>query len=162
MFKEKKQGDYIHLLEIDIKTGEAKYHKATITEINDPKFETNTFGAVDYTKPARIEISVELSDGSKQTFARINPENNFSIGGKYRISTSKEMLRSELDKIIEEKQDHINRVEEYKQIVESCNEALQEMGVVNIPSETDKRLNKLESNIYDLTSMVQRLIDNRR
>lgn len=158
MFKDKKIGDSIYILEIDAKTGKPKLHNATVSEISDANYETNAFGSIDYTKGKKIELKAELSDNSVLPFAGINPDNNLAIGGKYRISTDKDRIHEEVKRIYEDKQEHINRIEEYKDVVEECKEVMQELGIVAIPVETDKRLDTLEKGMKDIQSMLSDFI----
>lgn len=157
MFKDKKSGDIIHILEIDSSGGKPTYHTATVSEVSEPKYTTSAFGVPDYASGFKMEIKAELKDGTILPFAGINPDNNFAIGGKYRISTEKERIHEEVKRIYEEKSEHVSKVDQYKEVMSECESIMQELGVITIPRETDARLEKLESNVNDIKDLLKKL-----
>lgn len=168
MFTNVKNGDVVYCIELDLNNGSPKFHKASVVSVNieDKKVTPKDFS--DFTKPAVTEkmmnIIIEVAGADKE-FSGLNPECDYFIGGRFRVSTDKEKLVKDIKSIKDEKQQHISKMEEYKEVVEKCDTAFEEIGFVDMTpvapeemKEVKKQLGSLDARVNGLDGKMDQIL----
>lgn len=163
MFKDLKQGNAIYVLKTNAETGEPTYYEGSITKINLPQ--PNTLGSsMNYPfNPSYVKsvmgFNVNIDSNGDKIFDMVNPETDYFTSGAYTVSTSKEKINQDVKNILSGARMHINKMDLYKKVAAKASSVLQEIGLVNNITETDKRIANLEDTVLSMNDNIKALAD---
>lgn len=160
-FEELQNGGHVHVIEFDIKSGQPKYICGVITDIGEkisrnPVSTSSPIPALanmlgqqpDKSKEEEkiFNLRIELNGEEKEFQKVVTSSDYFSIG-RFKVSTDKEKIFKEIKALREENQTYLNNVEKYKSMVEACDIALQDIGYVDLSSNSSAEIKELKTNM---------------
>jgi hypothetical protein len=153
MFKDIIDGNSIYVLDIDPKTGMPEYYVGTLVTKSSIRSKMNNLLQTE----TEFDITVEICDGVTKEFCGVNPNGDYAISGRYRISGSKSNLQSELQRVYDETSKHVSNFEFYKSITVKCEQIMGELGLSN--SNYDLRMKQLEAKYDSITASLKTIMD---
>ena len=160
LFKDIKEGDEVYMLEINPSTNVPTYMVGKITGITNPSAHpipiSNPLNFGSFSTSIDVIISVE--DQEDKQFTSISTNNDYITAGKYRVATTKEKLNSEVKRIYEEANKHINNMDNYRSITEASSNILQQIGYVSPSSIAETKMSQVENKIDSLSNDMAKLV----
>lgn len=165
-FEDLQNGGHVHVIEFDIKSGQPKYICGIITDIGE-KVSRNPHSQLtpspvpalasmlgqqpdkDKDEEKIFNLRIELN-GEEKEFQKVSTSSDYFSIGRFKVSTDKEKIFKEIKALREENQTYLNNVEKYKAMVEACDSALQDIGYVDLSSNSSAEIKELKSNMANL------------
>lgn len=107
-------------------------------------------------KKKSFNLRIELN-GEEKEFQKVSTSSDYFSIGRFKVSTDKEKIFKEIKALREENQTYLNNVEKYKAMVEACDSALQDIGYVDLSSNSSAEIKELKSNMANLEQKLSNL-----
>lgn len=153
MFKDIKDGESIYILDIEPKSGMPTYHEGVLQSKSAITSKVGTLLSTEY----EFNLIISVTEGVVKEFCEVNPDGDYAVSGRYRLSTDKSKLVSEIQRIYDEKSIHVTNHELYKSIITKCEQLMGEIGIEN--SNYDWRMRQLESKYDTITSSLKTIME---
>lgn len=160
MFSALNQGSLIYILD---KTESPKFKMGQIISVSQPKIDySQQYGG--FNNPSTIDIKVSV-DGSTYEYNSI--PSNYSIvsynNGKITLSETKKDLQQEVESLLQNSKQIVDKIDVYKQNIIDCENILKELNPQFAKDkERDDKINNLEqkfSNVEDKLDRIFNLIN---
>lgn len=160
MFSALNQGSLIYILD---KTGSPKFKMGQIISVSQPKIDySQQYGG--FNNPSTIDIKVSI-DGSTYEYNSI--PSNYSVvsynNGKITLSETKKDLQQEVESLLQNSRQIVDKIDIYKQNIIDCENILKELNPQFAKDkERDDKINNLEqkfSNVEDKLDRIFNLIN---
>lgn len=148
MFSALSQGSLIYLLD---KTSSPKFSVGEIVGVSAPKF--------NYNNQATVDLKVKVDD-YVQEFNNLPSITNISSynGGKLIISETKQGIQNEVESILSNSHQILDKIDVYKQNIVDCEEILKQLNPQFAKDkERDTRLSNLESRFDGVESKLDKI-----
>ena len=157
MFSALNQGSLLYILD---KTGQPKLKIGQITGISQPKIDySQQYGG--FNSPSTIDLKVNI-DGSTYEYNSIPSSNSIVTynNGKVTISETKQGLQSEVETILQNSRQIVEKIDTYKQNIIDCENILKELNPQFAKDkERDARLNSLEERFGGVEDRLDKIIN---
>ena len=157
MFSALNQGSLLYILD---KTDQPKLKIGQITGISQPKIDySQQYGG--FNSPSTIDLKVNI-DGSTYEYNSIPSSNSIVTynNGKVTISETKQGLQSEVETILQNSRQIIEKIDTYKQNIIDCESILKELNPQFAKDkERDARLNSLEERFGGVEDRLDKIIN---
>lgn len=157
MFSALNQGSLIYILD---KTDQPKLKIGQITSISQPKIDySQQYGG--FNNPSSIDLKVTI-DGTVYEYNSI-PSNNSLVtynNGKITLSETKQGLQSEVESILQNSKQIVEKIDVYKQNIVDCENILKQLNPQFAKDkERDERLNSLEERFGGVEDRLDKIIN---
>lgn len=158
MFSALNQGSIIYILD---KTERPKFKVGEIISISQPKVDYNSTGQFGQYQATTVDIKVNI-DGNTYEYNSI--PSSYSVitynNGKITLSETKQGLQSEVESILQNSKQIIERIDTYKQNIVDCENILKELNPQFAKDkERDERLNSLEERFGGVEDRLDKIIN---
>lgn len=157
MFSALNQGSLLYILD---KTDQPKLKIGQITGISQPKIDySQQYGG--FNSPSTIDLKVNI-DGSTYEYNSIPSSNSIVTynNGKVTISETKQGLQSEVEAILQNSRQIVEKIDTYKQNIIDCENILKELNPQFAKDkERDARLNSLEERFGGVEDRLDKIIN---
>ena len=158
MFSALNQGSIIYILD---KTERPKFKVGEIVSISQPKVDYNTTGQFGQYQATTVDIKVNI-DGNTYEYNSI--PSSYSVitynNGKITLSETKQGLQSEVESILQNSKQIVERIDTYKQNIVDCESILKELNPQFAKDkERDERLNSLEERFGGVEDKLDKIIN---
>ena len=158
MFSALNQGSIIYILD---KTERPKFKVGEIVSISQPKVDYNSTGQFGQYQATTVDIKVNI-DGNTYEYNSI--PSSYSIitynNGKITLSETKQGLQSEVESILQNSKQIVERIDTYKQNIVDCENILKELNPQFAKDkERDERLNSLEERFGGVEDRLDKIIN---
>ena len=158
MFSALNQGSIIYILD---KTERPKFKVGEIISISQPKVDYNSTGQFGQYQATTVDIKVNI-DGNTYEYNSI--PSSYSIitynNGKITLSETKQGLQSEVESILQNSKQIVDKINIYKQNITDCENILKELNPQFAKDkERDERLNSLEERFGGVEDRLDKIIN---
>lgn len=158
MFSALNQGSIIYILD---KTERPKFKVGEIVSISQPKVDYNSTGQFGQYQTTTVDIKVNI-DGNTYEYNSI--PSSYSIitynNGKITLSETKQGLQSEVESILQNSKQIVDKINVYKQNITDCENILKELNPQFAKDkERDERLNSLEERFGGVEDRLDKIIN---
>lgn len=158
MFSALNQGSIIYILD---KTERPKFKVGEIISISQPKVDYNSTGQFGQYQATTVDIKVNI-DGNTYEYNSI--PSSYSVitynNGKITLSETKQGLQSEVESILQNSKQIVERIDTYKQNIIDCENILKELNPQFAKDkERDERLNSLEERFGGVEDRLDKIIN---
>ena len=157
MFSALNQGSLLYILD---KTDQPKLKIGQITSISQPKIDySQQYGG--FNSPSTIDLKVNI-DGSTYEYNSIPSSNSIVTynNGKVTISETKQGLQSEVETILQNSRQIVEKIDTYKQNIIDCESILKQLNPQFAKDkERDERLNNLEERFGGVEDRLDKIIN---
>lgn len=158
MFSALNQGSIIYILD---KTERPKFKVGEIISISQPKVDYNSTGQFGQYQVTTVDIKVNI-DGNTYEYNSI--PSSYSVitynNGKITLSETKQGLQSEVESILQNSKQIVERIDIYKQNIIDCESILKELNPQFAKDkERDERLNSLEERFGGVEDRLDKIIN---
>lgn len=158
MFSALNQGSIIYILD---KTERPKFKVGEIISISQPKVDYNSTGQFGQYQATTVDIKVNI-DGNTYEYNSI--PSSYSVitynNGKITLSETKQGLQSEVESILQNSKQIVERIDTYKQNIVDCENILKELNPQFAKDkERDERLNSLEERFGGVEDRLDKIIN---
>lgn len=158
MFSALNQGSIIYILD---KTERPKFKVGEIISISQPKVDYNSTGQFGQYQATTVDIKVNI-DGNTYEYNSI--PSSYSVitynNGKITLSETKQGLQSEVESILQNSKQIVERIDTYKQNIVDCESILKELNPQFAKDkERDERLNSLEERFGGVEDRLDKIIN---
>ena len=158
MFSALNQGSIIYILD---KTEKPKFKIGEVISISQPKIDYNSTGQFGQFQTTTVDIKVNI-EGNTYEYNSI--PSNYSVitynNGKITLSETKQGLQSEVESILQNSKQIVERIDTYKQNIVDCESILKELNPQFAKDkERDERLNSLEERFGGVEDRLDKIIN---
>lgn len=158
MFSALNQGSIIYILD---KTERPKFKVGEIISISQPKVDYNSTGQFGQYQATTVDIKVNI-DGNTYEYNSI--PSSYSVitynNGKITLSETKQGLQSEVESILQNSKQIVERIDTYKQNIVDCESILKQLNPQFAKDkERDERLNNLEERFDGVEDRLDKIIN---
>ena len=158
MFSALNQGSIIYILD---KTERPKFKVGEIISISQPKVDYNSTGQFGQYQATTVDIKVNI-DGNTYEYNSI--PSSYSVitynNGKITLSETKQGLQSEVESILQNSKQIVDKIDIYKQNIIDCENILKELNPQFAKDkERDERLNSLEERFGGVEDRLDKIIN---
>ena len=158
MFSALNQGSIIYILD---KTERHKFKVGEIISISQPKVDYNSTGQFGQYQANTVDIKVNI-DGNTYEYNSI--PSSYSVitynNGKITLSETKQGLQSEVESILQNSKQIVDKINVYKQNITDCENILKELNPQFAKDkERDERLNSLEERFGGVEDRLDKIIN---
>lgn len=158
MFSALNQGSIIYILD---KTERPKFKVGEIISISQPKVDYNSTGQFGQYQATTVDIKVNI-DGNTYEYNSI--PSSYSVitynNGKITLSETKQGLQSEVESILQNSKQIVERIDTYKQNIVDCENILKKLNPQFAKDkERDERLNSLEERFGGVEDRLDKIIN---
>lgn len=158
MFSALNQGSIIYILD---KTERPKFKVGEIVSISQPKVDYNSTGQFGQYQATTVDIKVNI-DGNTYKYNSI--PSSYSVitynNGKITLSETKQGLQSEVESILQNSKQIVDKINIYKQNIIDCENILKELNPQFAKDkERDERLNSLEERFGGVEDRLDKIIN---
>lgn len=158
MFSALNQGSIIYILD---KTERPKFKIGEIVSISQPKVDYNSTGQFGQYQATTVDIKVNI-DGNTYEYNSI--PSSYSVitynNGKITLSETKQGLQSEVESILQNSKQIVDKINVYKQNIIDCENILKELNPQFAKDkERDERLNSLEERFGGVEDRLDKIIN---
>lgn len=158
MFSALNQGSIIYILD---KTERPKFKVGEIVSISQPKVDYNSTGQFGQYQATTVDIKVNI-DGNTCEYNSI--PSSYSVitynNGKITLSETKQGLQSEVESILQNSKQIVDKINVYKQNITDCENILKELNPQFAKDkERDERLNSLEERFGGVEDRLDKIIN---
>lgn len=158
MFSALNQGSIIYILD---KTERPKFKVGEIVSISQPKVDYNSTGQFGQYQATTVDIKVNI-DGNTYEYNSI--PSSYSVitynNGKITLSETKQGLQSEVESILQNSKQIVDKINVYKQNIIDCENILKELNPQFAKDkERDERLNSLEERFGGVEDRLDKIIN---
>ena len=158
MFSALNQGSIIYILD---KTEKPKFKIGEVISISQPKIDYNSTGQFGQFQTTTVDIKVNI-EGNTYEYNSI--PSNYSVitynNGKVTLSETKQGLQSEVESILQNSQQIVERIDTYKQNIIDCESILKQLNTQFAKDkERDERLNNLEERFGGVEDRLDKIIN---
>ena len=158
MFSALNQGSIIYILD---KTERPKFKVGEIVSISQPKVDYNSTGQFGQYQATTVDIKVNI-DGNTYEYNSI--PSSYSVitynNGKITLSETKQGLQSEVESILQNSKQIVEKINVYKQNIIDCENILKELNPQFAKDkERDERLNSLEERFGGVEDRLDKIIN---
>ena len=158
MFSALNQGSIIYILD---KTEKPKFKIGEVISISQPKIDYNSTGQFGQFQTTTVDIKVNI-DGNTYEYNSI--PSSYSVitynNGKITLSETKQGLQSEVESILQNSKQIVERIDTYKQNIVDCESILKELNPQFAKDkERDERLNSLEERFGGVEDRLDKIIN---
>lgn len=158
MFSALNQGSIIYILD---KTERPKFKVGEIVSISQPKVDYNSTGQFGQYQATTVDIKVNI-DGNTYEYNSI--PSSYSVitynNGKITLSETKQGLQSEVESILQNSKQIVDKINVYKQNIIDCENILKELNPQFAKDkERDERLNNLEERFGGVEDRLDKIIN---
>lgn len=158
MFSALNQGSIIYILD---KTERPKFKVGEIVSISQPKVDYNSTGQFGQYQATTVDIKVNI-DGNIYEYNSI--PSSYSVitynNGKITLSETKQGLQSEVESILQNSKQIVDKINVYKQNITDCENILKELNPQFAKDkERDERLNSLEERFGGVEDRLDKIIN---
>lgn len=158
MFSALNQGSIIYILD---KTERPKFKVGEIVSISQPKVDYNSTGQFGQYQATTVDIKVNI-DGNTYEYNSI--PSSYSVitynNGKITLSETKQGLQSEVESILQNSKQIVDKINVYKQNIIDCENILKELNPQFAKDkERDERLNILEERFGGVEDRLDKIIN---
>ena len=158
MFSALNQGSIIYILD---KTERPKFKVGEIISISQPKVDYNSTGQFGQYQATTVDIKVNI-DGNTYEYNSI--PSSYSVitynNGKITLSETKQGLQSEVESILQNSKQIVDKINVYKQNIIDCENILKELNPQFAKDkERDERLNSLEERFGGVEDRLDKIIN---
>lgn len=157
MFSALNQGSLLYILD---KTDQPKLKIGQITGISQPKIDySQQYGG--FNSPSTIDLKVNV-EGNTYEYNSI--PSSYSVitynNGKITLSETKQGLQSEVESILQNSKQIVERIDTYKQNIVDCESILKQLNPQFAKDkERDERLNSLEERFGGVEDRLDKIIN---
>ena len=158
MFSALNQGSIIYILD---KTEKPKFKIGEVISISQPKIDYNSTGQFGQFQTTTVDIKVNI-EGNTYEYNSI--PSNYSVitynNGKITLSETKQGLQSEVESILQNSKQIVERIDTYKQNIIDCESILKQLNPQFAKDkERDERLNSLEERFGGVEDRLDKIIN---
>ena len=158
MFSALNQGSIIYILD---KTERPKFKVGEIISISQPKVDYNSTGQFGQYQATTVDIKVNINGN---TYEYNSIPSSYSVitynNGKITLSETKQGLQSEVESILQNSKQIVERIDTYKQNIVDCENILKELNPQFAKDkERDERLNSLEERFGGVEDRLDKIIN---
>ena len=158
MFSALNQGSIIYILD---KTERPKFKVGEIISISQPKVDYNSTGQFGQYQTTTVDIKVNINGN---TYEYNSIPSSYSVitynNGKITLSETKQGLQSEVESILQNSKQIVERIDTYKQNIVDCENILKELNPQFAKDkERDERLNSLEERFGGVEDRLDKIIN---
>lgn len=158
MFSALNQGSIIYILD---KTEKPKFKIGEVISISQPKIDYNSTGQFGQFQTTTVDIKVNI-EGNTYEYNSI--PSNYSVitynNGKVTLSETKQGLQSEVESILQNSKQIVERIDTYKQNIIDCESILKQLNPQFAKDkERDERLNNLEERFGGVEDRLDKIIN---
>ena len=158
MFSALNQGSIIYILD---KTEKPKFKIGEVISISQPKIDYNSTGQFGQFQTTTVDIKVNI-EGNTYEYNSI--PSNYSVitynNGKITLSETKQGLQSEVESILQNSKQIVERIDTYKQNIIDCESILKQLNPQFAKDkERDERLNNLEERFDGVEDRLDKIIN---
>ena len=158
MFSALNQGSIIYILD---KTERPKFKVGEIVSISQPKVDYNSTGQFGQYQATTVDIKVNI-DGNTYEYNSIPSSHSIITynNGKITLSETKQGLQSEVESILQNSKQIVDKINVYKQNITDCENILKELNPQFAKDkERDERLNSLEERFGGVEDRLDKIIN---
>lgn len=158
MFSALNQGSIIYILD---KTERPKFKVGEVVSISQPKVDYNSTGQFGQYQATTVDIKVNV-EGNTYEYNSI--PSSYSVitynNGKITLSETKQELQSEVESILQNSKQIVERIDTYKQNIVDCESILKQLNPQFAKDkERDERLNSLEERFGGVEDRLDKIIN---
>lgn len=158
MFSALNQGSIVYILD---KTDRPKFKVGEIVSISQPKVDYNSTGQFGQYQATTVDIKVNV-EGNTYEYNSI--PSSYSVitynNGKITLSETKQGLQSEVESILQNSKQIVERIDTYKQNIVDCESILKQLNPQFAKDrERDERLNSLEERFGGVEDRLDKIIN---
>lgn len=158
MFSSLNQGSIIYILD---KTERPKFKVGEVVSISQPKVDYNSTGQFGQYQATTVDIKVNV-EGNTYEYNSI--PSSYSVitynNGKITLSETKQGLQSEVESILQNSKQIVERIDTYKQNIVDCESILKQINPQFAKDkERDERLNSLEERFGGVEDRLDKIIN---
>lgn len=158
MFSALNQGSIVYILD---KTERPKFKVGEIVSISQPKVDYNSTGQFGQYQATTVDIKVNI-DGNTYEYNSI--PSSYSVitynNGKITLSETKQGLQSEVESILQNSKQIVEKIDTYKQNIIDCESILKQLNPQFAKDkERDERLNSLEERFGGVEDRLDKIIN---
>ena len=158
MFSALNQGSIIYILD---KTEKPKFKIGEVISISQPKIDYNSTGQFGQFQTTTVDIKVNI-EGNTYEYNSI--PSSYSVitynNGKITLSETKQGLQSEVESILQNSKQIVERIDTYKQNIIDCESILKQLNPQFAKDkERDERLNNLEERFDGVEDRLDKIIN---
>lgn len=158
MFSSLNQGSIIYILD---KTERPKFKVGEVVSISQPKVDYNSTGQFGQYQATTVDIKVNV-EGNTYEYNSI--PSSYSVitynNGKITLSETKQGLQSEVESILQNSKQIVERIDTYKQNIVDCESILKQLNPQFAKDkERDERLNSLEERFGGVEDRLDKIIN---
>lgn len=158
MFSSLNQGSIIYILD---KTERPKFKVGEVISISQPKVDYNSTGQFGQYQATTVDIKVNV-EGNTYEYNSI--PSSYSVitynNGKITLSETKQGLQSEVESILQNSKQIVERIDTYKQNIVDCESILKQLNPQFAKDkERDERLNSLEERFGGVEDRLDKIIN---
>ena len=158
MFSSLNQGSIIYILD---KTERPKFKVGEVVSISQPKVDYNSTGQFGQFQATTVDIKVNV-EGNTYEYNSI--PSSYSVitynNGKVTLSETKQGLQSEVESILQNSKQIVEKIDTYKQNIVDCESILKQLNPQFAKDkERDERLNSLEERFGGVEDRLDKIIN---
>ena len=158
MFSSLNQGSIIYILD---KTERPKFKVGEVVSISQPKVDYNSTGQFGQYQATTVDIKVNV-EGNTYEYNSI--PSSYSVitynNGKITLSETKQGLQSEVESILQNSKQIVEKINTYKQNIVDCESILKQLNPQFAKDkERDERLNSLEERFGGVEDRLDKIIN---
>ena len=158
MFSALNQGSIIYILD---KTERPKFKVGEVVSISQPKIDYNSTGQFGQFQATTVDIKVNI-EGNTYEYNSI--PSSYSVitynNGKVTLSETKQGLQSEVESILQNSKQIVEKIDTYKQNIVDCESILKQLNPQFAKDkERDERLNSLEERFGGVEDRLDKIIN---
>lgn len=158
MFSALNQGSIIYILD---KTDRPKFKVGEVVSVSQPKVDYNSTGQFGQYQATTVDIKVNV-EGNTYEYNSI--PSSYSVvtynNGKITLSETKQGLQSEVESILQNSKQIVERIDTYKQNIVDCESILKQLNPQFAKDkERDERLNNLEERFGGVEDRLDKIIN---
>ena len=158
MFSALNQGSIIYILD---KTDRPKFKVGEVVSISQPKVDYNSTGQFGQYQATTVDIKVNV-EGNTYEYNSI--PSSYSVitynNGKITLRETKQGLQSEVESILQNSKQIVERIDTYKQNIVDCESVLKQLNPQFAKDkERDERLNNLEERFGGVEDRLDKIIN---
>ena len=158
MFSALNQGSIIYILD---KTERPKFKVGEVISISQPKVDYNSTGQFGQFQATTVDIKVNI-EGNTYEYNSI--PSSYSVitynNGKVTLSETKQGLQSEVESILQNSKQIVEKIDTYKQNIVDCESILKQLNPQFAKDkERDERLNSLEERVGGVEDRLDKIIN---
>lgn len=158
MFSSLNQGSIIYILD---KTERPKFKVGEVISISQPKVDYNSTGQFGQYQATTVDIKVNV-EGNTYEYNSI--PSSYSVitynNGKITLSETKQGLQSEVESILQNSKQIVEKIDTYKQNIVDCESILKQLNPQFAKDkERDERLNSLEERFGGVEDRLDKIIN---